>query len=585
MKNSIFPKLVVAFLLVIAPLYALGLSMNKLGESSVREELSNSLQSRAEFYLQTLEAEKDHMVKLQQEYVIDQDLRHISFISGIMSQYEWSQTVLRIQDKLKLIKSSSRYIQKVSVHFLTIDRTISSDKPISDSIDDDYEAFETVSDLNSSRIVYWHNRLFLSISYPELQLASRKPSFVMVIEISVNELKRTLLKFTNYEHSGAALINPNQGWHAANDKDQEAAAYLSVFLDKQFNKSTYEGITPIQIGKESYLVAYKYSPAFNSYLSIYVPEELIFGKLDKYRGLFWLLSVLSTLVIFAYSYWIYRLIHKPLNKLVRSFRKVEDGQLEPMVLPRSRDEFLYLFKHFNAMVEKLKVLIHQVYEQKIRAQSSELKQLQSQINPHFLYNTYFILYRLAKINDIDNVIRFSQYLGEYFQFITRSAADEVTLETELKHSQTYVEIQNIRFSNRIKVEFDSPPAACKDIMVPRLVLQPIIENAYKYGLESKRKGGKIAVTLHDEGGSVFISIEDNGDKLTDDRLLSMQTNLIEMGEADENTGMLNVHRRLQLRFGEQSGIMVSRGEWGGLKVTMKIEHDSGENGHHKETID
>src|SRR5690606_13977204 len=99
-------------------------------------------------------------------------------------------------------------------------------------------------------------------------------------------------------------------------------------------------------------------------------------------------------------------------------------------------------------------LIHQVYEQQLRAQSSELKQLQSQINPHFLYNTYFILYRLAKLNDNESIARFSHYLGDYFQYITRNASEDIPLEMEFKHAMTYAEIENIRFNNRIQVHFE-----------------------------------------------------------------------------------------------------------------------------------
>ena len=102
------------------------------------------------------------------------------------------------------------------------------------------------------------------------------------------------------------------------------------------------------------------------------------------------------------------------------------------------------------MVSKLNVLVKEVYEQKIRSQRAELKQLQSQVNPHFLYNSYFVLYRLAKIPDVDNVLRMARHLGEYFRFITRSRSDEVTLEEELKHTLAYIQIQMYRFDQRVE---------------------------------------------------------------------------------------------------------------------------------------
>src|SRR5690606_10880373 len=203
---------------------------------------------------------------------------------------------------------------------------------------------------------------------------------------------------------------------------------------------------------DEFVVAYQYSEAYGYYLAAYIPTEQILGPVNTYRNLLWLLSFIALVIIVIYSYWIYRLIHRPLQSLVKAFRKVEQRQLSPIDLPNTNDEFRYLFERFNLMVGNLNELIHQVYEQQLRAQSSELKQLQSQINPHFLYNTYFILYRLAKMNDNESIAHFCQYLGEYFQFITRNASGDIPLEMEFNHSRTYAEIQNIRFKNRIQVE-------------------------------------------------------------------------------------------------------------------------------------
>jgi two-component system sensor histidine kinase YesM len=242
-----------------------------------------------------------------------------------------------------------------------------------------------------------------------------------------------------------------------------------------------------------------------------------------------------------------------------------------MSMPRSKDEFTDLIHHYNSMVERLKVLFHEVVEQKTRAQASELKQLQSQINPHFLYNTYFILYRLAKAGKIDHLLRFCQYLGDYFQYITRSGADQVPLENEIKHAKTYVEIQNIRFFNRIEVDFEALPEAWGSMIVPRLILQPVLENAYKHGLEKKRANCRIRIEFKREGSLLRIIVEDNGDNLTEEALSRLRQDLNLQNPQIEYTGLLNIHRRLQIMFGGSAGIEVERGQMGGLKVKINIE--------------
>jgi len=573
-RLTIFPKLILAFLAVVAPLYGIGLQMNLLGESSVREELSKSLKSKVIFYLNALEVENERMMSLLQRYVVDKDVQHLAFISKTMTIAEWSETVLRIQDKLETIKSSSLYAKSVSAHMLTLNRTLSTEKSISDELDEEYEAVATVYKNKGPGIFYWQNRLFLAVAYPGSDLPGMQETFVLSIELNLEALKNSLQTIADYEHSGAMLVSADSNWTLEDASDDGVAAALTEFLRGRAG-SVQEGLEQISIGGGARWAAYKQSATFGYYLVAYVPPEEILGPLEKYRQWLWILSFLSFAIIVAYSYWLYRLIRKPLYKMISGFRKADAGLFEPMPLPKSNDEFLFLFQRFNLMMDNLKVLIHEVYEQKIRVQSSELKQLQSQINPHFLYNTYFILYRLAKMNDNESVVKFSQHLGEYFQYITRNASDDVPLEAEIRHSRTYVEIQNIRFAkSRIEVDFGELPDGCKEMKVPRLIVQPFLENAYQYGLEARRKDGKIVVAMERHGEQLRISVEDNGQKLTDADVQRLETILAEKGKDMEYTGMLNVHRRLQIRFGDDYGVGVERGAMGGLRVTLRLPFES-----------
>lgn len=582
-RLTIFPKLIIAFLVVIAPIYVIGLQMNRLGESSVREELSKSLKSKVDFYLNSLEVENERMMSLLQRYVVDKDVQHLAFISNTMTIGEWSEAVLRIQDKLEVIKGSSLYVKSASAHILTLKRTLSTEKSISDTLDEEYEAVASVYERKGPGIFYWKNRLFLAVAYPGSDLPGMQETFVLSIELNLETLEQSLLTITDYDNSGAMLINSEQNWSLKGNGNAELVNELKDFLDERTDLETREGISQVSLDGSLHLVAFKHSPTFGYDLVAYVPPEQMLGSIEKYRNLLWMLSFISLAIVVAYSYWLYRLIRKPLYKMISGFRKVEAGLMESMVLPKSNDEFMYLFQRFNMMMDKLKVLIHEVYEQKIRAQSSELKQLQSQINPHFLYNTYFILYRLAKMNDNDSVVRFSQHLGEYFQYITRNASDDVSLEAEIRHSRTYVEIQNIRFAkSRIEVDFGELPEGCKDMKVPRLIVQPFIENAYQYGLESRRKDGRIIVAMVPSNDNLFISVEDNGEKLKDADLLKLEGDLAERGKDMEYTGVLNVHRRLQIRFGAEYGVSVKRGEMGGMKVTLKLPIESPGKGNNNE---
>jgi two-component system sensor histidine kinase YesM len=167
-------------------------------------------------------------------------------------------------------------------------------------------------------------------------------------------------------------------------------------------------------------------------------------------------------------------------------------------------------------------------------------------------------------------------LGKYFEFITYNNDDMITLAEEMRHTKMYVEIQNYRFSERMTVEMEELPDNCRAIMVPKLILQPVVENAYKYALERKRRDGRLHIGVRSLNGLVEISVEDNGDQLSDEEIERLSAELERAGDGTESTGILNVHRRLTLTFGEGCGLKVSRGALGGFKATLTFRGNGAE---------
>lgn len=256
-------------------------------------------------------------------------------------------------------------------------------------------------------------------------------------------------------------------------------------------------------------------------------------------------------------------------KLVHSFRRVQQNRLEPIVIDRGADEFGYLYQAFNNTIRSLKTLIEENYEQQIRNQRSELKRLQSQINPHFLYNCFFVLCRLIKSeNQKEKAYQFCLYIGQYFQFITRDDEDDIPLGLEVNHSRTYVDMQTICYGDRIQVKFEGD---VPDLFVPRLILQPIIENAYKHALGNMIQQGELWVHCERVGDVFSIYVEDNGRSISDAEIEQLQKRLRQSTtRMEETTGIINVHRRIQLRYGEEYGITVSRSALGGLQVRINL---------------
>ncbi|MGI2297027.1 sensor histidine kinase [Paenibacillus sp. GXUN7292] len=582
-EMSIYTKLVLAFLIVLAPLFTLSLSMNYSGSINVRKEISNSMLSRVEYYLSSLETEFERINGIKMEYLEDEDLGKLSIASAAMSDIEKIQAVIRVTNRLKLLQTSSAYIEQASAHIPDIDRSISISSTSREYYDrmlqDEYKGLLAAKKNELSPLVHWEDKLFLMVSspYPDSVFTEKtKMNFMISIELSKARIVESLLKFVGSGQGGAFLISDDGSWHVSSGQEVMIDPFTKMYTKQKGEAAAYDAVDSLTVGGETYLSTARISEKFGVVLITYAPEREILGPIKQYNLWYWALTISSLFVIIIFSSFIYRMIHRPLKSLLFAFKQVEIGNLRVHLKYNFSNEFNYLYVRFNDMVNHLNVLVHEVYEQKYRARSSELKQLQSQINPHFLYNSFFIIYRMAKIQDYDNVTRFTRYLGEYFQYITRDHNENVNLQTEIKMTRTYGEIQALRFSNRITVHIEEVPDSCEHLIIPRLTLQPIVENAFNHGLEDKLADGQIIVSFTMFEEYLQIIVEDNGDDLTNQAITDINQ-MLRTNDADAaTTGMINVHRRLQIKYGEQWGLQCMRSRLGGFQVNIRIPLKGGE---------
>lgn len=599
-RFTIFGKLVLAFLVVMVPLLVLGVTISDRGAGIVEKEISSSLRQQVRFYLLSLETEIDRMTNLQREFMNDEDLDSLSIMAQRMSLYEELSAVKRLQARLRMIKESSVYISTAKAYLPSIHRVVSSEGEVGELNQSTLDELKESSLSSAQPIIYEGERLYIREFYPSpYNLNVRNPSFILELEIAVPELHRFLEKLPGYSKGGAALVGESSfivsGHHADSfgrireKLDQMRSVWLEESVDGTGSSDDGAAQTAtVAYENGNLLIAHQYSAELNLHLIVYVPENEVMGPLQNYRTYLWAALAVAVMVLPLFAYWIYRIIHRPLRKLVGAFRKVEAGMMQVEIRHDSNDEFQYLYEKFNFMVAHLNKLIYEVYEQRIRLQQSELKQLQSQINPHFLYNSFYLIYRMTKACDIDNATRFTRFLGDYYQYITRNAKEEVLLKDEIRHVQSYIEIQSIRFGKRITVSFEDLPEAMAELRVPRLILQPIVENAYQHGFSGDTDDCLLRIGFRceraQEGATAaVIRIEDNGIGLPPEELdnwLRKFARDYHDAEIIEVTGMLNVHRRLRLKYGDSAGIRLSSAGAGlSVEVVLPLsECDEGETG-------
>lgn len=568
-KISVLTRLIISFIVILVPIYGLGMFIYNNGLAILNRELSNSIISQVSYYLDNLEIEIQRIQMLQYELLNDSDINRMATIYRALTNIETRESLLRIKNRLFALKNSSKYIKSSSVIIPYAGKEV-TDTSISEFDSEKFERMKSIAKNADASIIYADDSMYLIIPYPYSYTTGRDPIFLIVSELSKEELEKALKAMTNDPDEGVAIYSTKNGSIIATDYNDIFHGEIRKQILKDSGEVT-ENAQIVSIDGTKFLVAYKRSGYFGSILYKYVPEKAVFGPLDNLKIWFVAFTVLALTVIIIYSVYVYKFIHKPLSRLVYSFSEVKKGNLDIHIEHEVDDEFRFIYRNFNSMVDELRSLIDQTYKQKLLVQRAQMKQLQSQINPHFLYNSFFILNTMARTGDYDNLEKFTEQLGKYFQFVTRSASDEVSLQKEVEHARVYTEIQALRFSNRIKVTFDELPEEFSDIIVPRLILQPLIENAFEHGLGMKKNNGILTVSFEKYQDKLHIIVENNGDDIKDEELAHILNKLSDTDESKEEvTALQNIHQRLRLKFGQEYGLIIKKGGMGGLRVIISI---------------
>ena len=250
-------------------------------------------------------------------------------------------------------------------------------------------------------------------------------------------------------------------------------------------------------------------------------------------------------------------------------KKVEAGDFDIQVESKTHDEIGMLIQSFNYMVSRLRQLIMEVYQQKLAQKNAELTALQAQINPHFLYNTLdsinWMLIEKGEWEISDVVVS----LGDILKYSLHGEEMLVLFEEELKYIESYLCIQKNRLEDRltVQIEIDEEAKLC---FVPKLILQPIVENAILHGIEKKKEMGRIQIQAIVREGTLEIRVTDDGIGMQPDRLMRFRESIMSDEISGKHIGMRNVHRRIQLHFGEAYGLKIDS-EWQkGTTVTILL---------------
>lgn len=561
-KWFVYQKIVIVFIVFLVPLISMNIWVNYKGMSFSKNTILDSAEAGASFYAKQLDKEMYFIRSQQLGFINGEDLQKLSFRGGSLGKYDEVKLIDQVRDRLSFLMNSSEYVLNAGVYIASVGKTISISNGVTSTPNDEYKLISTLLGVSIKPSFYRvEDRLFF------IETANNDGIW-SYIELSKVKLLEELHQIrTLYQESEVLLGSESLGSVFSTTQEDQATTVQQQLVkdpnDQADHMSKMEKVNGIR-----YFVIHNFVSSLNLSLIMYVNQNEITRSLSQFYTLYYLLFSITIIILLLYSFSVNVMIHRPLSNLGKAFRMIETDNLNLVIESKTNDEFHYLFQSFNRMAHRLKVSIKENYEQKIALQHSELKQLQSQINPHFLYNSFFNIYMMCKVGDSDSAAELSQKLGSYYQYITRSGADEVLLNKEFQHALDYCEIQCIRFSNRISYEYTEISDQLHTVYVPRLIIQPIVENVFDHAFEDGTMNGVVYIGAGYQDDTVRIAVEDNGGLLTDDKIEQLQEQLAVRTKQVEKTGLINVSNRLKLIYGDGSGLFVSRSQYGGLKVEL-----------------
>jgi two-component system sensor histidine kinase YesM len=300
-----------------------------------------------------------------------------------------------------------------------------------------------------------------------------------------------------------------------------------------------------------------------------VRQDMVASRISLiHAAVITLIVLIAVAIVFATL--IMRSITRPIRQLCDASEQIGKGHFDTRINIAARNELSLLGSSFNHMSEQITVLIEDIRTEQIYNRNMELKLLQSQINPHFLYNTLDNIIWLSQADRKEDVASLVMSLSRFFRTTLSGGRDIIPLKEEISHVEAYLQIQQFRYRDILSYRIDLPEELM-EVPVIKMTLQPLVENALYHGIKYKREMGEISITARKEGENACICVTDNGIGMKEEDLVHLR-NLVAGTEkpAPDNSGfgIVNVAQRLKLNFGEEYGLTIESVYGEGTTITV-----------------
>lgn len=563
LRMNTFTKIVGLILLLLIPILVLYWFSNHTSLRVVTDEVEKSMYKDLSYFAAQTDNIAGQLSKSGLLISEDINVRALEFIE-IATLYEQTNEKLKIDDKLRLLIASSTWDTTISIYAPDTDTFVSSNVSVQFDPQLMKRNFSRVWRFTEDVPPYYRGqqRFVRFITEP---YASPLDQAALIVEMSfpATDLIKALDRFKVGGKGDPFFVTPGGQLIRTLDADIPLQSELMGQIDVKALAA--KPFTRFMLSGSEYAVSGVWMRELGLYLVDYIPIQnvvrpIISNSYLFYGSIFFLL-IGSTIA----AYFLYVNVQVPIRELIRGVRRVKRGDFTTVNVLNPNNEFHFLLVSFNDMATQIEQLIQNVYLEQITSRDANLKQLQSQINPHFLYNCFTLIRSLTRLGEKETVMDLTMHLSKYYRYTTRSERQTAELREEMDLVNSYLAIQAIKVQD-LKYETDIPEAFAK-LELPRLILQPLVENAVLHGIEPVGCGS-ITVTAFCSDSDNIISVQDDGIGLTEEQLAALQRQIMIPPVEGKGCALWNIRQRMQLQFGPEAGLRILRREAGGVEAQL-----------------
>ncbi|MFA9379018.1 MAG: sensor histidine kinase [Lachnotalea sp.] len=376
---------------------------------------------------------------------------------------------------------------------------------------------------------------------------------ILLVDMNFSDIEQLFSK-VNSTGEGYVYLTDSKGKLIYHPKQK--VIYSNLMKENNLVAATYEDGTHMEKfeGEQRAIVVKTVGYTGWKIVSV-TPIKEIAINLKQFKFFTVIILAVSILVIIVGNIIVSKKVTNPIRKLEESVKDLENGDLNRIIYTGGSHEIQHLGRTITSMVNQMKLLMKDIVKEQEEKRKSELDALQSQINPHFLYNTLDSIVWMVESERYPDAIAMVTALASLFRISLSKGKNIISIKDELEHAKSYMEIQKVRFKDQFQfiVNIDSK---IEEYSTIKLIVQPLLENAIYYGVESMRDEGIITLTSYETESDIYIKVTDNGMGIPQEEQRLLLTDNTRARKRGSGIGLINVHQRIKLYFGEDYGLQI-----------------------------